>query len=480
MIYLNPESKKPLYQQLYEQLKQNIISGEYEKGTRLVSTRDLAKSLSIARNTVESAYDQLCIEGYVEGRQGSGYVVQDLQEELLNFPCILPDGEGAQPARLNGEDAETRESAPVQAKPCKYNFSYGDFDPDSFPHALWRRLNNEVLTSLKVDSIAYYGDKQGELPLRQELAKYLRQSRGVKCSADQIVVGGGLQDLAGMICLLFPREERILGMEEPGYDFTRIIFKNHGYMVTPVPVGESGIDPGELKKSGARLAYVTPSHQLPTGVVMPIQHRMRLLQWAEQTGGVIIEDDYDSEFRYRTRPIPALQSIDCHERVIYLGTFSKAFAPGLRMGYMVLPQWLLSRYHCVFERYKCTVPRLQQYVTASLMSGGHWDRHLRKICLGNKKKHEVLVQSIQREMGDRVRIYGQNAGLHILLEYFGGESQEVMVERAAAYRVKVSATRQFWQNQESARENLIMLGFGGLSAEEIADGIKLLRQAWFE
>lgn len=477
MIYLNPESKKPLYQQLYEQLKQNIVTGEYEKGSRLTSTRDLAKNLSIARNTVEAAYDQLCIEGYVEGRHGSGYVVQDLQEDLLHFPGMTSDEDEA--PHLPAGGAEPDEPVPAQSRPVKYNFSYGDFDPHSFPHALWRRLNNEVLTSMKVDSIAYYGDKQGELQLRRELAKYLRQSRGVKCSPEQIVVGAGLQDLAMMICLLFPLKERILGMEEPGYDFTRVIFGNHGYQVLPIPVGESGIDPAALKKSGARLAYVTPSHQLPTGVVMPIQHRMRLLQWAEQSGGVIIEDDYDSEFRYRTRPIPALQSIDRQERVIYLGTFSKAFAPGLRMGYMVLPQWLLARYHTVFERYKCTVPRLQQYVAASLLSGGHWDRHLRKVCLVNKKKHEVLVQSIQREMGDRVRIYGQNAGLHVLLEHFTGESQEAMVERAAAYRVKVSPTRQFWQNPESAPENLIMIGFGGLSAEEIAEGIKLLSRAWF-
>ncbi|MBU5611508.1 MocR-like pyridoxine biosynthesis transcription factor PdxR [Geomonas azotofigens] len=479
MIYLNPESKKPLYQQLYEQLKQNIITGEYEKGSRLTSTRDLAKNLSIARNTVEAAYDQLCIEGYVEGRHGSGYVVQDLQEDLLHFPCITGDGGELEFPPPGGNVADPDEPASALVKPVKYNFSYGDFDPHSFPHALWRRLNNEVLTSLKVDSIAYYGDKQGELQLRRELAKYLRQSRGVKCSPEQIVVGAGLQDLAMMICLLFAREERILGMEEPGYDFTRVIFGNHGYQVLPIPVGEWGIDPAELRKSGARLAYVTPSHQLPTGVVMPIQHRMRLLQWAEQSGGVIIEDDYDSEFRYRTRPIPALQSIDCQERVIYLGTFSKAFAPGLRMGYMVLPLWLLARYHAVFERYKCAVPRLQQYVAASLLSGGHWDRHLRKVCLVNKKKHEVLVQSIQREMGDRVRISGQNAGLHVLLEYFTGESQEAMVQRAAAYQVKVSPTRQFWQNPEAAPENLIMIGFGGLSAEEIAEGIKLLRQAWF-
>ncbi|QXE90328.1 MocR-like pyridoxine biosynthesis transcription factor PdxR [Geomonas subterranea] len=479
MIYLNPESKKPLYQQLYEQLKQNIITGEYEKGSRLTSTRDLAKNLSIARNTVEAAYDQLCIEGYVEGRHGSGYVVQDLQEDLLYFPDMTGDVEDVQLLSSGGKTHEPEAPPPAQARAVKYNFSYGDFDPHSFPHALWRRLNNEVLTSMKVDSIAYYGDKQGELQLRRELTKYLRQSRGVKCSPDQIVVGAGLQDLAMMICLLFPQEERILGMEEPGYDFTRVIFANHGYRVLPVPVGESGIDPAELKKSGARLAYVTPSHQLPTGVVMPIQHRMRLLQWAEQSGGVIIEDDYDSEFRYRTRPIPALQSIDRQERVIYLGTFSKAFAPGLRMGYMVLPRWLLSRYHTVFERYKCTVPRLQQYVAASLLSGGHWDRHLRKVCLVNKKKHEVLVQSIQREMGDRVRIYGSNAGLHVLLEHFTGETQEAMVERAAAYQVKVSPTRQFWHNPDSAPENLIMIGFGGLSAEEIAEGIKLLRQAWF-
>jgi len=479
MIYLNPESKKPLYEQLYEQLKQNIVSGEYEKGTRLVSTRELAKSLSIGRNTVESAYEQLCVEGYLEGRQGSGFVVQDLQEELLSVPGVALNREHRQPAQPSGGLGEASGTRAIPMA-FKYNFQYGDFDPSAFPNTLWRRLTNETLASLRVDSLACYGDKQGELPLRQEIAKYLRQSRGVQCSADHIVIGGGFQDLAGMICLLFPQEERILGMEEPGYDFTRSIFENNGYRVAPIPVGEFGIDPNELKSSGAKLAYVTPSHQLPMGVVMPIQHRMRLLQWAKQTDGVIIEDDYDSEFRYRTRPIPALQSIDCNDRVIYLGTFSKAFAPGLRMGYMVLPRWLLPRYLTVFARYKSTVPTLQQQIMARFMAGGHWDRHLRKICLSNKKKHDVLVQSIQQEMGDRVRIYGQNAGMHILLEFVNGEQQEAMVERAAAHLVRVSTTRQFWQNRGNAKENLVMLGFGGLSVEAIAQGIKLLRRAWFD
>ncbi len=212
---------------------------------------------------------------------------------------------------------------------------------------------------------------------------------------------------------------------------------------------------------------------------MPIQKRMQILQWARKANGIIIEDDYDSELRYRTRPIPSLQSIDRHERVVYLGTFSKIFSPGLRMGYMVLPPWLISSYHKIFSRYKSNVPRCLQAVASEFMSSGKWEKHLRKICLLNKRKRDTLVQMIQAEMGDKVTIHGQDAGLHILLELNNKEDQKNMVELASQHRVMISPTRQFWHNQENAMDNLVMIGFGEPSEKEIVDGVKLLSKAWF-
>lgn len=475
MIHLNTELKIPLYQQLYEQLKSKIISGEYGKGVRLTSTRELAKDLCLGRNTVESTYDQLCIEGYIGSRPGSGFIVLDLEDELLEFPCMGSDKE-----ELPHNLSDAQFSAKKAEQNCKYRFRYGDIDPSLFPHDQWRKLTSEVLTSRSHEDLYNYGNNQGELELRQQLASYLQRARGVRCVPDQVILGGGFQDLMGIICQLLQDDKDTLAMEEPGYDFTRVIFEHRGYRIVPVKVGDHGIVPDVLDQSGATLTYVTPSHQLPLGRVMPIQQRMKLLQWANQVNGLIIEDDYDSELRYKSRPIPSLQSIDCHERVIYVGTFSKSFAPGLRMGYMVLPSWLLPRYSEAFSRYKCVIPRILQYVAADFMASGKWEKHLRKICLANKKKHDVLIQLIQAEMGDKVCIHGENAGLHIMLEFVNGEDQDMMIEKAAAHQVLVYPANQFWYEQENAVRNLVMIGFGGLSEDEIIEGINLLRQAWFD
>ena len=476
MIELNPEHKKPLYQQLYEQLKQKIVFGEYKEGTRLTSTRTLAKDLCIGRNTVEHAYDQLCVEGYIESQQGSGYVIQDIQEDLLNFPCdITSTGKVAIPKPFRATDKPLTN----QTYKYRYRFNYGEIDPRCFPHAQWKRLTAEVQSSIPKDDLYRYGDNLGEYALREEITKYLYRARGVRCHPDQIVVGSGFQDLVGMICILLSDENKVLAIEEPGYDFARIIFKNHGYDIAPVVVGNTGIDIESLEKSKGKVVYVTPSHQLPLGVVMPIQHRVRLLQWAQKANGIIIEDDYDSEFRYKARPIPALQSIDCSERVIYLGTFSKAFSPGLRMGYMVLPQWLLQRFDTIYGRYKSTVPRLQQHILTKFMAEGRWDRHLRKICALNRKKYELLLQTLSNEMAGKVIVHKQSAGLHILLEFVNGENQDVMVKRAAENGILVPSTRQYWSQTEDAQDNLVLLGFGGVSEQEIEAGIKLLNKVWF-
>lgn len=474
MINLDANHKTPLYQQLYEQIKQKIISGEYPKGARLTSTRKQATNLCLGRNTVESAYDQLCIEGYVESKQGSGYMVMDVTNDLLELPDLIDIRSTTTTASNNDYKENHTPSA------YRIAFRYGEMDHRTFPHTLWKKATAKVLSQTDLENLYNYGDKQGELPLRQEITRYLRHARGVRCSPEQIVLGSGFQDLIRMICLLLKTDRATLAMEEPGYDFTRVIFGHHGYAIAPITVNSSGMDPVELQNSEASLAYVTPSYQLPMGVAMPIQQRMQILQWARKVDGTVIEDDYDSELRYGTRPIPSLQSIDEYERVIYLGTFSKAFAPGLRMGYMVLPSRLLSAYHQTFERYKSNVSRCMQFVAAEFMTSGQWEKHLRKICFINKKKRDILVYTIQSEMGDRVTIHGQDAGLHILLELNATSDNQHMVDLAAQHGVMVSPTQQFWYNRKNAITNMVMLGFGGLSKDEIVEGIKCLRQAWFD
>jgi len=476
MIYLNQNHKEPLYQQLYEQLKQKIIAGEWSQGKRLPAMRVLAKKLCISRNTVENAYGQLCVEGYAVSKQGCGFIVQDIQESVLDRPYktmarIANSGRQEHQAQ---SDCSSKKSANYT-----FDFQYGNLPPESFPRQIWRRLTAESLASLESENICAYGDKQGELALRRELIDYLHDSRGIVCTPDQVVLCNGLQDALSIICTLFSDDNRILAMEDPGYDFTRIVFQNHGYTIAPIPVNASGISLDDLQHSPAKMAYITPSHQFPTGCVMPINQRMELLRWAEQVDGIILEDDYDSELRYHTRPIPALQSIDRNERVIYLGTFSKALSPALRTSYLILPQRLLTKYKTTFARYNPSVPWLQQQVMTLFMAQGHWEKHLRKMCLQNKRKHDVLVRSIREMMGERVKIHGAGGGLHLLVEVLDKTPQEVLIQKAAEHRVKVYPTRQYWLQPEKATDSLIQFGFSGLGEEEIVEGVALLCKAWF-
>jgi GntR family transcriptional regulator/MocR family aminotransferase len=454
MIDVTMGSNVSLYQQIYEQLKHKIISGELEEGTRLTSTRALAKNLCVARNTVESAYAQLCVEGYVSSKPGSGYYVMNMADDSL-FIHLAP--------HLEKCSEKVGTVSQVDSTEYSHDFQFYNLEHASFPFALWRRLSAEALASFDARKICFYNDKQGELDLRTEITKYIRDSRGVRCTPDQVVLCCGTQHALDVICTLFHDGNRTVAVEIFG-----------------ISVGPEGIDLDELDRTSTQLTYITPSHQFPTGVVMPIHKRVQLLQWATKRDGIIIEDDYDSELRYHTRPIPSLHSTDINGRVIYKGTFSKSLSPGLRMSYIILPKWLLPKYHTVFAGYNATISWFQQKIISLYMERGHWERHIRKVCLHNKKKHDILIKTIHEQMGDRVRIHGNNAGLHFLLEFVQGEKQEWLIEKAREHKVRVYPTRPYWHRKERCRENFILMGFSMLSEKEIVEGIALLKKAWFE
>lgn len=477
MIDIATESKLPFYQQIYEQLKQQIVTGVLKEGTRLASTRELAKNLCVARNTVENAYAQLCLEGYVLNKAGSGFIVLDICGDKLPTRCLPTTGttiRHSQPPARPGNTLAGADTAAI----CRYDFQYGNLGQTSFPSALWRRLTADALSSFEAQKISFYSDKQGELELRTAIMTYLLESRGVRCIPEQIVLCCGTQYALDVICHLASGYGLQIAVEDPGYDGAKIVFQNNGYEIVPVSVGAEGIKLDELQRSPARLVYITPSHQFPTGAVMPIHNRLQLLQWAEAKDGIIIEDDYDSEFRYHTRPIPALQSIDVDDRVVYLGTFSKSLSPGLRISYIILPMRLLTRYHTVYAGYYSTIPWLQQKIVSLYMVRGHWERHLRKVCLQNKKRHDTIMKAIVECLGNRVKIHGCNAGLHLLLEFTMGETEKWLIEKAKDCGVRVYPTEQFWHRKESCPNNTILMGFSMLSEQDIMAGIGLLKKAW--
>ena len=353
MIILDNDSATPIYIQIYEQLKEKIISGEILEGDKLTSTRRLSSELNVSRNTVENAYMQLSSEGYVSSKAGSGFVVENLDNSIISklkrenitvAKNIILD--------VNYSFNDNNSYNCDDGYNYKYNFEYGKLSAQDFPLRIWKRISNKCLSTISAEDMVSYSSSKGELELQIEIMNHLRKSRGVSCNREQIIVSSGMEYCLSLLCQLIRDDFHNIALEDPGYIGAKDIFINNGYNVTPISLEEDGINLDELENSSAKIVYVTPSHQFPTGTVMPIAKRLKLLDWAIRNNGIIIEDDYDSELRYNSKPIPSIQSIDSKGVVVYVGTFSKAFSPSLRLNYMVLPETWLEKYHKRFKMYQ--------------------------------------------------------------------------------------------------------------------------------
>ncbi|MHC1721990.1 MAG: PLP-dependent aminotransferase family protein [Aminipila sp.] len=474
MIILDRNQKEPVYLQIYKYFKSQIVTGKLVEGNTLPSTRSLARSLEISRNTVEAAYQQLCTEGYVAGKAGSGYFVLPFDVNLYNDTSDIRKRRMDNIHIARGNDEQAVDSN------IKYNFQYGKLNINDFPVKTWKKSLNEALNSCDLDCLGGYNDRIGENGLRIELMNYLYFSRGVSCRPEQIIITSGTLSALSLISQLFINDYHEVALEEPCYDSAREVFKNHGLKTIPVLLEEDGIDLNHLMASNAKLVYTTPSHQFPTGKIMGINKRLNLIQWAEKNDAYIIEDDYDSELRYNSRPIPSMQSLDCMGRVIYINTFSKAFAPSLRMSFVVLPDTLLQKYKRNFSRYNCPVSWAEQKAMQFFMQDGSWNQHLRKICTINKKKHDALLAAIHQYMKGQVIIHGNNAGLHILLEVNNMLNEKELISRAEKAGVRVYPVSIYWENQKNYKDNMVLVGYSSLTETEIEEGICRLQCVWFK
>jgi GntR family transcriptional regulator/MocR family aminotransferase len=456
---LTPFIKKndaiPIYLQLYHFFREEIENGKLVPGTKLPSIRQLSDHLQISKNTVETAYQQLTAEGYLESKEKSGLFVIEVEEGFSKLAVNEPTGPKYLPER------------PLENK--YIDFQYGDIDLEHFPYKLWKKYMSEAIEYANQEVFSY-GDKKGIMELRKQIASYLYQARGVRCTPEQIVLSAGTQTAISLICQILELPVKTVAMEDPGYDGVRLVFESHKCKLNPVPLEEDGINLEKLGETSAKCVYVTPSHQFPIGMIMPIQKRLKLLQWAEKNNSYIIEDDYDGEFRYIGHPIPSLKSLDKGDRVIYLGTFSKAFLPAARVTYMVLPEVLMSRYESKFYFYNQTVSPLIQEALYRFMKDEHFGRHIRKMRKIYQKKQKVLLDAIETYLGDRVTVIGQKAGLHLLLN-FKEIQAETMIEKAKKSGVLLHLTEKFWL-EKTRYQDLVMVGFGGLTEEEIETGIK--------
>ncbi|AQQ51687.1 MocR-like pyridoxine biosynthesis transcription factor PdxR [Planococcus lenghuensis] len=457
MVELNRNAAEPLYEQLYTGIRNAILQRKIAVGDKLPSKRKLADYLSISRTTVEQAYDQLLAEGYIEALPRQGFYAKSVEELAVEYQRNQVPVMPAVPDRLA-------------------DFSPGKVDTNSFPFSLWRKLMREVLDDSNT-SLLESGHPQGDWEFRNEIAAYLYQSRGVNCTPEQIVIGSGTEQLLPLLIRLLAPSS-IFAFEDPGYPLTHTVFAHYDRSAVPIPVDGEGLLVQKLHESAANITYVTPSHQFPTGAVMSAARRTQLLKWAAgHPDRFIIEDDYDSEFRYIGRPVPSLQSMDRNGRVIYLSTFSKSLMPSLRIAYMVLPLPLLEAYRETFLLYSSTVPRTDQQLVTLFMKKGHFQRHLNRIRTIYRHKRELLTASLTA-FSPYVSVSGDQAGMHIVLTVKNGFTEQELVSRARSKGIHITGLETFRVAGQPIGNPQILIGFGGLAEEEIVCQIEKLMASW--
>lgn len=465
-INLKDKNEKPLYEQIYDYIKGEIIEGKITYNEKLPSTRNLSKHLQISRSTAQLAYEQLLSEGYIEAVPYKGYYVAQI-EGLYRFPKVLPEKRDRNTNKKPGQKA------------YDFDFTPNGIDLDSFPYNTWHKLSKDVLLDERKE-IFQLGDSMGEESLRETICKYLYQARGVNSKSDQIIVGAG-NDYLLMLLKSLIGNNHVIAMENPTYKHAYDIFKSLSYELITIDMDKDGMKVKELAATNADIAYVMPSHQYPLGIVMPIKRRLEILKWAgEKRGRFIIEDDYDSEFRYKGKPIPSLQGFDVNDTVIYIGTFSKSIAPAIRISYMVLPRQLLDKYRSAGSVFTSTVSRIDQMIVTKFFFEGYYERHLNKMRGIYKSKHDILINELKTS-GGKWSISGENAGVHILLNFHNGMSEYELIEEARKQRIKVYGLSEYCIPPSKPLKNpTIILGYGTLTDNDIKEAVKRLLKAWIK
>ncbi|PLR99257.1 MocR-like pyridoxine biosynthesis transcription factor PdxR [Bacillus sp. T33-2] len=460
---LNTDS--PHYIQIYDFIKLEIIKGNLAVNDKLPSIRTLADFLNISTTPVEIAYEHLLSEGLIQSRPRSGYFVQEIPAPYLmleNQSAPANDPAGLYPYR-------DRNIYP-------FDFHMSSNDHTMFPLKVWKKLYNQVLT----EECLGFGDPQGEIGLRNGIASYLYQFRGVKCSPEQIIVAGDQSMLIFILANLLKKDYKDLAIENPGYFLIPSTFSKMGFDIHPIPLESDGLNVDALYKSNSRIVTVTPSYQFPTGKIMTIEKRMKLLQWAQTEKGFIIEDDYDGEFHYYGKPVPALQGLAPDASVVYLGGFSQVLSPAISIHYLVLPKKLVFGYHqlrieLMLEQ---SASRIHQNVLEMFIEGGFLAKHVRKMRNLYKKKQDALLAAIEKYLKGKVAIESRNGGFHILITVDDQRNAEELVLLAKQKGVRVANGAFYWSKISEEQLPTIMIGFAGIPLDKIDEGIKTLRDAW--
>ena len=428
-----------LYMQIYEYFKNEIINGTYKANTKLPSKRNLAKEYNISLNTVDNAYSKLLEEGFIYSKERQGFFVSDVGELYVL---------DSKPIHITKEEEN-----------IEYDFSYSGVS-EEFPYKIFKKISSNIFDN---KDILEKVDYQGYLPLRTQISEYLDKSRGFKADPSQIVISSGSEYLFQIIFKLISGK---FGIEDPGYNMLSNIMDTNDINYEFIPVDKNGMDLTKLKKSKSDFCVITPAHQFPTGVIMNMQRRVELLNMKKIK--YVIEDDYDSEFKYSKRPVPTLKSIDVNDKVIYIGSFSKSISPSFRVSFMVLPFDLVEKYNKIFKFFICPVSIMVQKMLTTFIETGEFEKHLNRMRKIYSKKRQLLIDMLSERKDITIR--GADAGLHVVLEYPKNYSEEYIVKKAKEKKIKVYGLSSYGTKREIPS---ILLGFATLSEEKLKEGVKL-------
>ncbi len=472
-VVLDRASASPLHRQIYDQWRHGILTGRFRRAERVPSTRELCAALEVSRSTVTQAYDQLIAEGYLESTQGSGtFVCRELPEDLVPARRThAPQAEKTPAIRLSRYGAGLNDDFSYPPAPPGF-IRFTQWRPDLalFPLPIWRKLVMRRLRSAVPELFDYAEQCAGYEPLRNEIAAYVSRSRAVRCTPEQvIIVNGSAQGIDLCVRLLLEPGDEV-AVENPGYHGAHRIFAGHGARLRPAGVDENGIVIRDLGEK-ARVVYVTPSHQFPTGVAMSLTRRLELIEWSKRHNAVLIEDDYDSEYRYSGPPLPSLQGLATGVAVIYIGTFSKVMFPSLRIGYVIAPPSLVPRLRRAKWLADRHTPVPDQAALADFISEGHLERHIRRMRRIYGERRDALVESLDRYFGERVQIRGDAAGMHVLVRF----RDERMEERAEEAHVQLVSSASCYRT--AAPRGEFILGFSSIGERTIREGIRRLAEA---
>jgi GntR family transcriptional regulator/MocR family aminotransferase len=466
--FVIPLSKdgEPLFRQIYAWFRAAILAGGIRPGERLPATRDLAEQLGVSRTVTVLAYDQLLAEGYIEGRHGSGtYASTALGARARHRP-----EHGTAQIHLSRFGKAVRPPVPHHHSSPGIDFSHRGCDVTAFPFELWRRILVRRARRLSLREVDY-GPAAGSLALREAIADHLRRARAVLADASQIVIVSGSQQALDLAARVLLDSGDPVVVEDPQYQGARDVLRAACARLHPIPVDRDGLITTKLPPQ-ARAALVTPSHQFPTGAILPLARRLALLEWAKHAGAVVIEDDYDGEFHYEGQPVESMQGLDTEGRVVYIGTFSRTIFPALRIGYLVVPKSLVAAF--TGAKWLCDrhTPTLEQETLAEFIVSGAYERHLRRARRKNAARRRALLEAIGHHLGDRFEVTGEGSGAHVTLWPRARCSEETLIARAAERGVGIAGISQYYVKPNS-RPGLL-LGYARLSESQIRDGIARL------